>query len=112
MEFALVLPVLALLVCGIADFGRAFHDRIALTHAAREGARVWALTEDTTKTDASVKNASTSVPGVTWTSTACTFGTQTSVTVKAPFSYITPMIANLAPSITELTATGVMRCEH
>jgi len=38
VEAALVLPVLLLLLAGVADLGRAFHDYIVLTAAAREGA--------------------------------------------------------------------------
>jgi len=40
VEFALVLPILLLLVAGIADFGRAFYAYIAITNASREGARL------------------------------------------------------------------------
>jgi Flp pilus assembly protein TadG len=38
-EFALVLPVLLLLIAGIIEFGRAFHIQQIVTDAAREGAR-------------------------------------------------------------------------
>ncbi|MGC8780015.1 MAG: TadE/TadG family type IV pilus assembly protein [Anaerolineae bacterium] len=38
VETAFVLPVLLLLLAGVADLGRAFHDYIVLTAAAREGA--------------------------------------------------------------------------
>ena len=43
VEFALVLPLLLLLVFGIIDFGRALNAQITLTQAAREGARLEAL---------------------------------------------------------------------
>ena len=39
VEFALVLPLLLLMLVGIADLGRAFTTYIAITNAAREGAR-------------------------------------------------------------------------
>jgi len=39
VEFALVLPLLVLMLAGIADLGRAFRAYIAITNAAREGAR-------------------------------------------------------------------------
>lgn len=39
VEFALVVPLLLLLVVGIVDFGRAFSVQITLTQAARAGAR-------------------------------------------------------------------------
>jgi Flp pilus assembly protein TadG len=43
VEFALVLPILLLLLGGIIDFGFALNTQISLTHAAREGVRVEAL---------------------------------------------------------------------
>lgn len=39
MEFALVLPLLVLIVAGIFDLGRAFFSSITITNAARVGAR-------------------------------------------------------------------------
>ena len=45
VEFALLLPVLLLLVFGIIDFGRALNAQVTLTQAAREGARMAALGE-------------------------------------------------------------------
>ena len=43
VEFALILPILIILVFGIVEFGIAFNNYIALTHAAREGARIAAV---------------------------------------------------------------------
>ncbi len=43
IEFAIVLPLLLLLVGGIVDFGRLFFDLNNLTNAAREGARLGAV---------------------------------------------------------------------
>lgn len=45
VEFALVLPILLLLVFGIIEFGFIFNRWITVTHAAREGVRVYALTD-------------------------------------------------------------------
>lgn len=39
VEFALVLPLLILLVFGIIEFGLALYDKAVLTNASREGAR-------------------------------------------------------------------------
>ena len=39
VEFALVLPILLLLLCGIIDFGWLYYNQITLNNAAREGAR-------------------------------------------------------------------------
>jgi Flp pilus assembly protein TadG len=43
MEFALVLPLLLLLLLGIIQFGAAFNALIVLNAAAQEGARVMAI---------------------------------------------------------------------
>lgn len=54
LEFALVIPVLILLLVGIIEFGFMFQAQLALTHAAREGARMaavgrWDATEVTNR---------------------------------------------------------------
>jgi len=43
VEFALVLPIFVSVVFGIFQFGIAFNNWIAITHAAREGARLAAV---------------------------------------------------------------------
>jgi Flp pilus assembly protein TadG len=45
IEFALVFPLLLLIVFGISEFGRALRTVQALSSAAREGARLAAVTE-------------------------------------------------------------------
>ncbi len=49
IEFALLLPVLALIIFGVLELGRAFFAFIAITNAAREGARVYTFRPDVTK---------------------------------------------------------------
>jgi len=46
VEFALILPILVMLVFGIFQFGIAYNNYIAITHAAREGARLAAVNVD------------------------------------------------------------------
>jgi Flp pilus assembly protein TadG len=43
VEFALVLPIFVMIIFGIFQFGIAFNNWIAITHAAREGARLAAV---------------------------------------------------------------------
>ncbi len=47
VEFALLVPIMLLLVIGIAEFGRAWMTENILTGAAREGARVAAVAQNT-----------------------------------------------------------------
>ena len=44
VEFALVLPILAMLMMGIVTFGLAYNDHLALTNAIREASRFGATT--------------------------------------------------------------------
>jgi hypothetical protein len=43
IEFAIVLPLLLLIIFGAVDLGRLFHATVAITNAAREGARFGGL---------------------------------------------------------------------
>jgi Flp pilus assembly protein TadG len=56
VEFALLLPVLLLLIIGIVEFGRAWNIKQVITDAAREGARKAAVYEPTYTID-TVTNA-------------------------------------------------------
>jgi Flp pilus assembly protein TadG len=47
-EFALILPVLFLLIAGIIEFGRAWNIKQAVTDAAREGARLTVIVDSRT----------------------------------------------------------------
>jgi len=50
-EFALILPVLFLLIAGIIEFGRGWNIKQALTDAAREGARNTVVVDGRSTTD-------------------------------------------------------------
>src|SRR5439155_18067519 len=43
VEFALIVPILLLLVLGMIDFGRLWFTQVSLSQAAREGARLESL---------------------------------------------------------------------
>jgi len=123
VEFALVLPVLLLIVFGIIDFGRALNAQIVLTGAAREGVRLAALGYPDAAIQARVAAAAPDLSGVTVTVAAsCPPGAgptaDAEVNVSYSFSFITPIgaVAGLvggsglgAPIV--LTAQEVMPCE-
>jgi len=48
VEFALLLPVLVLMIFGVLELGRAFFAFIAISNSAREGARVFTFRPDVT----------------------------------------------------------------
>lgn len=76
VEFALVLPVLLILVFGIVEFSVALYDKAVITNASREGARAGIVFRVPPMTDAEILDI---------VSTYCqnrllTFGTPTQVT--------------------------------
>jgi Flp pilus assembly protein TadG len=119
VEFALLVPLLMLILLGIIDFGRAFNIQQTLTQAAREGVRGYALNATTNPTLAT-QNAAVGVSGVT-----VSYGTQSGggglstggtcassgavnvwVTAQRPYTFI-PFL-NLGS--TTITGKAYMRC--
>ena len=132
VEFAILLPVLLLLVCGIIDFGRALNAQITLTQAAREGARVDSVCNATANANCgtTVQNRTVAAatglhpalaPGlvsVTTCAQSAGQGVNATVTINSyPFTFVTPIgaIAKLVGGAgfkpLQLSATGVIPCE-
>lgn len=61
VEFAIVLPLLVVLIAGIVDLGRLLYAEIIISNAAREGARMVAMGYPSTDADARVAAASPNV---------------------------------------------------
>lgn len=57
VEFALILPILLVLVMGIVQFGFIFNAHITVTHAAREGARLAVVGGNNADVEIRVRNA-------------------------------------------------------
>jgi Flp pilus assembly protein TadG len=119
VEFALVAPVLVILLLGIADVGRAFYDYISLTNAVREGARYATRrpleTENIQKrTFIEIANADPSLKCGTWanvevkTETDAT-GSAKRVKLKCDFTTISPLIFKTGKF--SMTATAAMKVE-
>ena len=109
VEFAIIAPLLLLLVFGIIEFGRAYNAQNSLTHAAREGAREYAITQDQDAGRATAKAAATSLDSskITVTLSACTPGDPASVTLTYPFQL---QIAFFPVTNFTMQSEGVMRC--
>jgi Flp pilus assembly protein TadG len=115
VEFALLLPLLLLIVFGVIDFGRAINAQITLTQAAREGARALALGSSTYQSRAQAAAIGLSPVTVTGV-TSCPAGSAQAgddavVNVSYTFSFVTPIGSLFGPTKT-LTAEGVMPCEQ
>jgi Flp pilus assembly protein TadG len=123
VEFALLLPVLMLILFGIIEFGVALYRQAILTNASREGARL-AIVQSvppitTAAVDARIDTYLTSagitpgnvthiispIVGVT--------GTPVTVTLTLPYTFVSlpGLTSSLVPSTITLTATTVMSHE-
>ncbi|MBM3673586.1 MAG: pilus assembly protein [Actinobacteria bacterium] len=121
IEFALVLPVLILLVFGIASFGIGYNRKQGLQAAAREGARLAALPQSTStniraKVNAALDGVLPSGATRTITITPATLrpcdlvapNTQVTVTVTAPYAVSIPLFGTQTVT---MAGKGVFRCE-
>lgn len=117
VEFAIIVPVLLLIVAGIVDFGRAFFTEIQLANAAREGARA-AVVSTISAGDIKTR-AETSAPGLTLTFPVlqqCPSGDgNATVEVQTSFNYIIlgPAASIVGGSIADpgaLKSKAVMKC--
>jgi hypothetical protein len=66
VEFALILPVLLLIILGILEFGWLFNSQITVTSSAREGARVACVTDEEGKIKSAIKNHIEGLSGLTF----------------------------------------------
>lgn len=109
VEFALVLPLFLVLVFGIVEFGRGYHTKTTLTHAAREGARVAALNigDPVQAARQAAPSLNQGLLQVSVSASPCTVGQPVSVTVTYPVVYNVPFVNDGTWTISE---TGTMRC--
>ena len=92
-ELALVLPILVVLVLGIAQFGVAFNNYVTLTDAARAGARKAAVSRNSSSPASDcVKAAQAAAASLTQAnltvtcSSSWTIGSDVTVTASYPYS--------------------------
>ena len=129
VEFAIVLPVLLLLIFGMLEFSIMLYDKAMLTNASREGTRLGILfrpapipatvytVDIPTTVNSYLQNNLISLGGAspwnTSVSGTCTAaGVPITVTVTYPYTFLVlpGFLTSLAPNLT-LGATTTMRCE-
>ncbi|GAA1429496.1 hypothetical protein GCM10009616_11700 [Microlunatus lacustris] len=114
VEFALVAPLLLVVVLGIAEFGRAYDTKAALSQAAREGARALAVGSTPAVARAAARAAAPQLvladANIAVTPSTClgaAAGVNAKVDVTARFVFLTGLLG--APMT--LTGTSTMRCQ-
>ena len=116
VEFAIVAPVLVMLLLGIMEFSRAYNAQASLSAAAREGVRVMAITGNQTTARSAAKTAADSLkPGLqdgnisfgTPCPSMVSTGTSPQATITITYSLST--LTGIAGPFT-MTGRGAMLC--
>ena len=117
VEFALVLPVLVLMLLGLIEFSILFNTQISLTNAAREGARSMAIHNDQAVARADAIAAAPSIinPPVTAANVAVVTDPPTATcaagdTARVTITYPAPLLTGFFGVTLPLTGKGVMLC--
>ena len=126
VEFALVIPIFLLILVGLFDLGSAVFSYNSVTNAAREGARLGIVNQDTALikqrataqvavaevADPSVTTAFYRDPALTTTCSSIAVNCMVSVTFQTTYRPITPIISSfLFPSGVTFTARTVLPIE-
>ena len=116
VEFAFIVPLLIVLVLGIAEFGHAFQVQGTLSAAAREGVRVMALQNDPVAARAAVRDAATTLDPaiadaqISISPASCPVNAAGSTHVELTIDYPMPFLTGFFGDGLDLTGRGVMRC--
>jgi Flp pilus assembly protein TadG len=120
VEFALVLPLLLILLCGIIDFGWIFGNQLMANNACREAARACAIESDRSDSELQtlavqvVSDRADTLSGfcpiyVTVSREASADGISVSLTCQLPL--MTPVTSTVFGSTYTINAKSVMRAE-
>lgn len=121
VEFALLTPVLIMLLLGIMEFGRAYNVQVTLTNAAREGVRNMAINNSRSAAVSATRSAADTlnpkladsdivfsfrnIPETAPAPTTCSVGRQVTVTVNYSLTTMTGVAGPFA-----MSGTGAMLC--
>lgn len=115
-EFALVIPVLLLILMGVVEIGRIFHAYLVVEEAARDAARYVSVGVADSKVATAIANDTTTLGTVTYTITPSDpaerlSGQPITVHISYPVNLITPVLDKIFPNPTVVQSTITMRKE-
>jgi Flp pilus assembly protein TadG len=95
VEFALVVPLLVLILAGVVDFGYRYQQHIQYTNAAIQGARTMSLgSTQGEATTAARDSAGNSGAQVSFSPVSCTAGSPITVTISATKDTLTSLFGS------------------
>lgn len=111
VEFALVLPILVLILFGVIEFGGVYNAQLMVTGAAREAARTMAIDGVAGDAVAVARDAAIGIPSsaldVEISPSTCSAGADVTVEVH----YDRPFLTGLFGATIELTGLATRRCQ-
>ena len=122
VEFALILPIFLLILCGIIDFGWLFYNQLSLNNACREGARYAVVnTAEDASTQAiinHIENTTTTVFAndgvdikIEYSSPNDPTAGDITVSMEAEISFFTPVLSTVLGKEKTITSTVIMKVE-
>ncbi|APX03138.1 TadE/TadG family type IV pilus assembly protein [Arthrobacter sp. QXT-31] len=111
VEFAILAPVLIMILLGIMEFGRAYNVQTTLTNSARESVRAMAINNSQASAKTAAKNAAAQLSpaladsNISFSAANCTVGSQVTVTISYNLSTMTGIAGPFA-----MTGRGTMLC--
>ena len=112
VEFALVFPLLMLVLFGVVEYGAVYNAQLMVTGAAREAAREMSLTGNAGDARTAALSASPglvpalSAGDIAFSSSGCAAGTDVTVTI----SYEKPFLTGMFGATVDLTGVATRRC--
>lgn len=118
VEFALILPILLIVFCGIVDFGWIFANQLMSNNACREAARYTAVSyyqsnadDDRSAAEAVVISSAPTLKDPIVSLTVIEDDKMLTVSVKAEISVLTPLLSSIIGQNYTVTSTTTMRLE-
>lgn len=122
VEFALILPILLLILCGIIDFGWLFYNQLSLNNACREGARYAVVnTAEDGSTQAIINHIEMTTTTVfanngidvevIYSSPAEPTAGDVTVNLEAEISFFTPVLSSVMGKEKTITSSVIMKVE-
>jgi len=111
VEFALVIPLVLLLLFGIIEFGRVYSAQLAVDNAARQGARLAAVGASVTDTKQAAIDSAFNISLTATQVTVTPSGGNVKVSISYPVQIVVPLISNIIGNTVNVKSEVIMRLE-
>lgn len=110
VEFALVLPLLLMIIFAIIELGHAYNVQISVTHASREAARTMAVEQVWADAVTAARLSSPTLDPASLSLTPSAVTCSPGATVEVTARYPLPGLTGLMPAGITVTGKAAMQC--